>query len=185
MSSCAGEKADGVWLWLQGVTVLRLNFLIGLCGLVTGAIVAGVNGARLVPPAPLASPLAADYFAILATNERVLVSMVLGLPVLGVYGNLVVLSNWFRFGSDCVAIMRGSGTDLAYIFIHGPLELAVFTLGSAAVQGAAYSGARSLVLKTTFEWRAWVWRYAVAAVLLVPVAALEVLSKWVRASALR
>ncbi|MGO9093742.1 MAG: hypothetical protein ACLQGV_00825 [Bryobacteraceae bacterium] len=180
----AEDAQGGVGRLLRPATVLRFNALLGLCGLVAGAIAAGAGGARLVPPAPVPSSLARDYFGILAANESVLLYLALGLPVLGIYGNVVILFNWFRFGSDCVAIMRGSSLDVAYLLIHGPVELAVFTLGSAAVQGAALCAVASLVFRRKFEWRVWAWRYAMAAALLVPVAALEILSKWARAARL-
>ena len=146
------------------------------------ALSAALTGARFVPPAPRPANAVSDYLTIVSTNEQVLLSMALGLPALGVYGNLVMLCNWFRFGSDCVAILHGSAHELIYIGIHGPLELIALTLAAAAVQELGCAGLGSLVWAQKFRWRAGVRRYALAGALLAVIAVIEVISKGMRAA---
>lgn len=167
---------------LRPGTILWFNILLAAVAFAGGALSAALTGARFVPPAPRPANAVSDYLTIVSTNEQVLLSMALGLPALGVYGNLVMLCNWFRFGSDCVAILHGSAHELIYIGIHGPLELIALTLAAAAVQELGCAGLGSLVWAQKFRWRAGVRRYALAGALLAVIAVIEVISKGMRAA---
>jgi hypothetical protein len=165
-------------------TAVYLNSVVGLLGFAAGIAVALSVGARIKPPSPTPSFWLSDFLAILASNERVMLSMVLGLPSLGIYGNFVVAYNCYRFGADCAAILRTSTSDAICIAIHGPLEMAVFILGAAAIQEIAWSAVRTLISRDEFFWHRPVRRFAAAVFLLIPVAGIELASKWARGAGL-
>ena len=121
-----------------------------------------------------------DYVTILVANEYLVTLIALGLPLLGLYGNVCVFLNCYSFGSDWVAVVRGHPIDAAFLSIHGPLEMAAFALAAAAVQDLALSIVGLILWDQRVEWKRPLWFYGCAALSVVLIDVLEVFGKWLR-----
>lgn len=168
---------------IRPATLLSINFLLGLTALVLGCLAAWWTGARHVAATAggggLAS-IASDLRMILGNNTRVALSTLLGLPVLGLYGNLVLIHNCFRFGFDAVALGASDPRSLLFLAGHGALELSAFVLVTASVQGLSLALVLRLVKGCETRFDTWLRLAAMSWVVLVLAAVVETWTKYVR-----
>lgn len=153
---------------------LIINGAIAVAGVTAGCLWAMAGEVPLVPPPPRPASWH-DFATIIDGNEAALFSMLWGLPIAGIYGNALVFGNCFRFGFMCTAVFIAAPFQLAFLLIHGPLELAAFALGSASVQGASIALLRNLLGAEPQPWQPWLPLFAAAGGALVFIAGLEML----------
>lgn len=118
----------------------------------------------------------AAYLQILGTNERLLALFLIGLPFLGLYGTMFVMSNSFRLGFAAGALGNVAPRLGGLLCLHGIPELAAFAVGAAAVQGMACDALGSLTVGADVRWKLWGGLLLLAAACLPVTACLELVS---------